>query len=321
MKPTFKQLLMQYVASPLAELGYTYDPKLYQVMTMYGFSKQVTLPNTGPVWCKVLFQRYSIEGVQFTIFLWRSKTHQGEQEEDKAYRGRLYDNLPNVLYTGLRLPQYENNHFWWIIPDEKDVADVGKVMTDAVNMLVTHGIPWLEDETNSWVLGEDHHRAYIEAIETIVAPRLRVVGYELAYQPDSLGRSYPHLFKRLEEHITAHIKFYIIKAWCRPDSQPYFHIQMSRELAPTAPAVMLLDRSRYELRSGLNELLANKAYALHLSIKPIREAYHSFDELRSAMEYATEALLTHGVPWIDNGFWNDYPTVTSDKRTAWLAQA
>jgi hypothetical protein len=305
----------------LAKLGYTYDLQLQKDGRLFGFSREVMLPATGPVCCKVVFQRYRRQGIQFTIDLYRDRTREGRQPEDVAYEGRIHSTLQEVLVKDARLPQYKNTYFWWNIPNERDAKALQAVIADAVNAIVNYGIPWLEDESNSGALGAEHYQALTKAIEEIVAPRMREAGYELTYQPGRYTDRLPHFTKRVTEYLVARVEFLLGKLWFSPDSPPVFSVLLSRRLDPTAPAAMQNDYSQYEVAEQLNQLLVRKAYKFNIPIKPVKEVYGSFDELRDSLAYVAEVLVEHGVPWVETGRWDDWPPVTNDQYFAWRSQS
>lgn len=185
------QRIFDAIVTRLAQRGYGYDARLCTDEVL-GFAKALG----EDVHAIVQFQQ---RGNEWTISLLRVKAADLGLHLYDGYAGALGARLGHVLWFVANVRDGGNPDRWWT-PDEIEAA---------LELLVEHGLPWLEDPnaTKPWEMPAQRWSEFASAVLDIVGPELLAQGYRVATQTLAGRFPYPYFVKPLAGGEFALIEF------------------------------------------------------------------------------------------------------------------
>ncbi len=192
----FAGLLQQTAGIRLQSLGYAYDARLRLDDELFGFSKSLG----DDVYAIVQFQRHAHATTNdFTINLLRVKATELEPRifdgDDHARGARL----SHVLWFIHNLRIYSQPDHWWAATE----------IDDALDQLITYGLPWLAevDAPKPWEMPAHNGAEFVAAVQAVAAPELGALGFRSKVQTLAGQFSYPYFVKPLSGGNFALIEF------------------------------------------------------------------------------------------------------------------
>jgi hypothetical protein len=185
------QRIFDVVVTRLAQHGYGYDVRLCNDDVL-GFAKALG----DDVHAIVQFQR---RGAEWTINLLRVKSAEVGAHVYDGYAGALGARLGHVLWFVANVREGGNPDRWWS-PDEIEAA---------LDLLIEHGLPWLEDPraAKPWEMPAQRWSEFATAVMHIAGPELLAQGYRAATQTLAGRFPYPYFVKPLAGGEFALIEF------------------------------------------------------------------------------------------------------------------
>ena len=186
------QRIFDAVVTRLAQRGYGYDARLCAGDELVGFGK----PLSDGIIAVVQFQR---RGAEWTINLLRVKSAEVGAHVYDGYAGALGARLGHVLWFVANVRDGGNPDRWWT-SDEIEAA---------LELLIAHGLPWLEDPhaAKPWEMPAQRWAEFAAAVLDIAGPELLAQGYRAAAQTLAGRFPYPYFVKRLSNGDFALIEF------------------------------------------------------------------------------------------------------------------
>ncbi len=187
------QRVFDAAVTRLAQRGYGYDARLCDA-DMVGFAKALG----DDVQAIVQFQR---RGDEWTINLLRVKSAEMGAHVYGGYAGALGARLGQVLWFVANVRDGGQPDRWWT-PDEIDAA---------VDLLIAHGLPWLEDPLapKPWEMPTLRWLEFAAAVRDIAGPELVKQGYRVAEYSLASNFPYPYFVKPLPDGEYALIEFQV----------------------------------------------------------------------------------------------------------------
>ena len=185
------QRIFNAVVTRLAQRGYGYDARLCNDEVL-GFAKALG----EDVHAIVQFQQRRAE---WTINLLRVKSAEVGAHVYDGYAGALGARLGHVLWFIANVRDGGQPDRWWAT-DEIEAA---------LELLIEHGLPWLEDPhaTKPWEMPAQRWAEFAAAVLDIAGPELLAQGYQAATQTLAGRFPYPYFVKPLAGGEFALIEF------------------------------------------------------------------------------------------------------------------
>ncbi len=185
------QRIFDAAVTRLAQRGYGYDAQLCDADVL-GFAKALG----NDVQAIVQFQR---RGAEWTINLLRVKSAEVGAHVYDGYAGAVGARLGHVLWFVANVRDGGNPDRWWT-SDEIEAA---------LDLLIEHGLPWLEDPhaAKPWEMPAQRWAEFAAAVLDIAGPELLAQGYRAATQTLAGRFPYPYFVKPLSNGDFALIEF------------------------------------------------------------------------------------------------------------------
>ena len=187
------QRIYDAAVTRLAQRGYGYDARLCDA-DIVGFAKALG----DDVQAMVQFQQRDGE---WTIDLRRVRATELVPQVYGGYSGALGARLGHVLWFVANVRDGGQPERGWT-PDEIEAA---------VDLLIAHGLPWLEDPqaAKPWEMPALRWPEFVEAVMSIAGPALLAQGYRAASQTLAGNFPYPYFVKPLPDGEYALIEFQV----------------------------------------------------------------------------------------------------------------
>lgn len=187
------QRVFDAAVTRLAQRGYGYDARLCDA-DVVGFAKALG----DEVQAIVQFQQ---RGDEWTIDLRRVKGAEFAPQVYGGYAGAVGARLGHVLWFVANVRDGGQPDRWWT-PDEIEAA---------VDLLIAHGLPWLEDPqaARPWEMPTLRWPEFVEAVMSIAGPVMLAQGYRAATQTLAGNFPYPYFVKALPNGEYALIEFQV----------------------------------------------------------------------------------------------------------------
>jgi hypothetical protein len=192
MKSEFaNQRVSEQAAARLGKYGYVHDARLSEG-ELSGLSK----PLGEDVHAIVQFQRRNDE---WTINLLRVKSAELDSHVYGGYTGALGARLSHVLWFVADVREGNGPDRWWMLGE----------LDAALDLLIEHGLPWLEDPhaAKPWEMPAQRWSEFTAAVMDIAGPELLAQGYRAATQTLAGRFPYPYFVKPLADGDFALIEF------------------------------------------------------------------------------------------------------------------
>jgi hypothetical protein len=205
------QRIFDAVVTRLAQHGYGYDARLCNDDVL-GFAKALG----DDVHSIVQFQQ---RGAEWTINLLRVKSTEIGSHVYGGFAGALGARLGLVVWFVANVREGGNPDRWWT-PDEIEAA---------LEMLIEHGLPWLEDPhaAKPWEMPAQRWAEFAAAVLDIAGPELLAQGYRAATQTLAGRFPYPYFVKPLPDGQFALIEFQSI--YSLDPAQFSFDVRLQRK--------------------------------------------------------------------------------------------